>query len=308
MIQDIQKACFLINAHSGGGQGHFLRGLLAAALPHAQLHDLISCDLVQTLHQAQEAQQRVVVCGGDGSIASVLDTLYDETLELAPAIIPMGTGNDLAKTLGWSGLKDAPLDRILADLAAGEPEHFDRMCIQGPGLQRTWYNYCSWGLDAEIAYHFDLLRKQQRHLFISAGVNKVVYAYLGLRHRGTDLTEQLHLGTSDPCLRTALPQGCRTLLCTNINSYAGGMRLGPQVDHADRRFDVFALPHVLNLMPVLMGRRRLASSGQAQRMAVHLEKATTMQCDGEAFRAAAGHYVVSSAGQISILRNCSRLK
>uniref|UniRef100_A0A6S8B0V1 Diacylglycerol kinase n=2 Tax=Aplanochytrium stocchinoi TaxID=215587 RepID=A0A6S8B0V1_9STRA len=96
-----------VNKKSGGQQGELLLYQLRALLHHWQVYDLKKGHdpEVGLKFFAKVPMFRILIAGGDGTIAWVLETLDKMKLDYRPpvAILPLGTGNDLARVLGWGG-------------------------------------------------------------------------------------------------------------------------------------------------------------------------------------------------------------
>nr|XP_029507381.1 diacylglycerol kinase delta-like [Oncorhynchus nerka] len=99
----------LCNSKSGDNQGvKFLRKFKQLLNP-AQVFDLMNGGPQLGLRVFQKfATFRILVCGGDGSVGWVLSALDKLNLhkQCQLGVLPLGTGNDLARVLGWGALCD----------------------------------------------------------------------------------------------------------------------------------------------------------------------------------------------------------
>lgn len=195
---------------------------------------------------------RILVCGGDGTVGWVLSLLDGAKLEYTPpvAILPLGTGNDLARALGWGGgrhgarellpmleevdraqvslldrwsvsINNARPSRHLADLATPH-----RSAKRAPS-KLIMQNYLGIGCDAQVALDWHRRRQLNPDLFSSRLRNKVHYVRMGIRHllkpTGKDLSSKLVVTADGQTL--ALPPGTAGVIVLNIGSYGGGSDL-----------------------------------------------------------------------------------
>lgn len=142
-----------INPKSGGRQGGRMLRKFQYILNPRQVHNLATGGPLQGLSMFKDVPNfKVICCGGDGTIGWVLETMgrililnyfiklnkvfitTDKVeLECQPAvgIIPLGTGNDLARCLRWGGgYEGESVHKLLHKIARASTVLLDRWLIE----------------------------------------------------------------------------------------------------------------------------------------------------------------------------------
>jgi diacylglycerol kinase (ATP) len=89
----------------------------------------------------------VVVAGGDGTANCALNALSARLHEIVFGLIPMGTGNDLARTLGLPRGDPAGAARVVVE---GRERDIDLGRATGPERERLFANACMGGFPVEV--------------------------------------------------------------------------------------------------------------------------------------------------------------
>jgi len=134
-ITDWSPLIVIANRLSGSSDAESVLSAFRRFLNPAQVVDLAECSPDVALKwcgllRSAGAAPIVVVAGGDGTIGWVLTEMYNMKLEpLAPvAVIPLGTGNDLSRVLGWGSEACAQVDAeaILRQVLKADTVDLDR--------------------------------------------------------------------------------------------------------------------------------------------------------------------------------------
>jgi diacylglycerol kinase (ATP) len=147
------SALVLINQGSRQGEADLRPALDVLRRALVEVIEVSSDDhrrLQQALAEHRDEVDRVVVGGGDGTLNAILDPLIETRLPLG--ILPLGTANDLARTL------DLPSDLAgaAAVVAAGRTRQIDVGCVNG----KHFFNVASLGLSTQVAR--ELTRETKR--------------------------------------------------------------------------------------------------------------------------------------------------
>uniref|UniRef100_A0A5F8HD69 Diacylglycerol kinase n=1 Tax=Monodelphis domestica TaxID=13616 RepID=A0A5F8HD69_MONDO len=186
-----------VNPKSGGNQGSKIIQSFLWYLNPRQVFDLSQGGPKEALELYRRVPNlRILACGGDGTVGWILSTLDQLRLKPSPpvAILPLGTGNDLARTLNWGGgYTDEPVSKILSHVEEGNVVQLDRWDLRaepnpeaGPDERDegatdrlpldVFNNYFSLGFDAHVTLEFHESREANPEKFNSRFRNKMFYA------------------------------------------------------------------------------------------------------------------------------------
>ncbi|XP_037029627.1 eye-specific diacylglycerol kinase isoform X3 [Bradysia coprophila] len=307
---NVTPVLVFINPKSGGNQGAKLLQKFQWLLNPRQVFDLTQGGPKLGLEMFRKVPQlRVLACGGDGTVGWVLSILDVIGISPAPAVgvLPLGTGNDLARALGWGGgYTDEPIGKILSNIADSDTILLDRWSLDvtpNPNAEQQHdegkdklplnvvNNYFSFGVDAHIALEFHEAREAHPEKFNSRLRNKMFYGQAGgkdlLRRKWKNLADMVTLECDGKDLTHKLKEHkVHAIVFLNIQSYGGGTHpwnnSGGQYKPAtdDGLIEVVGL--TTYQLPLLQAGGHGTCIAQCKSAKIITSKTIPMQVDGEA--------------------------
>ncbi|XP_057363572.1 diacylglycerol kinase zeta isoform X3 [Manis pentadactyla] len=328
-----------VNPKSGGNQGAKIIQSFLWYLNPRQVFDLSQGGPREALEMYRKVHNlRILACGGDGTVGWILSTLDQLRLKPPPpvAILPLGTGNDLARTLNWGGgYTDEPVSKILSHVEEGNVVQLDRWDLHaepnpeaGPEERDegatdrlpldVFNNYFSLGFDAHVTLEFHESREANPEKFNSRFRNKMFYAGTAfsdfLMGSSKDLAKHIRVvcdGTDlTPKIQDLKPQ-CIVFL--NIPRYcAGTMPWGHPGEHHDfepQRHDDGYL-EVIGFTMTSLAALQVGGHGerltQCREVVLTTSKAIPVQVDGEPCKLAASCIHIALRNQATMVQKAKR--
>ncbi|MGJ5177171.1 lipid kinase [Bradyrhizobium oligotrophicum] len=221
---DVATRRLLMIINRGSRSGGTAAGLAVSRLSAAGYDLVISAphsprEVSPWIEAHADDAEAVIVAGGDGSLNAAAPALVKTGLPLG--IIPAGTANDLARTLGLPEDMEAAVDVIVA----GHRRQIDLGDVNG----HPFFNVASLGLSADLARQ---LTKETKRRFGRLG-----YAITALKVLINARPFRAVIVSSDGAVRVKTLQ----IAVGNGRYYGGGMAVQHSAEIDDSHLDLYSL-------------------------------------------------------------------
>jgi YegS/Rv2252/BmrU family lipid kinase len=224
--------------------------------------------LVESVHKYSQQVDLVIVGGGDGTLNGVVDSLVEKQLPLG--ILPLGTANDLARTLGLP----LSIPEACQVIAAGYTKKIDLGWVNG----KYFFNVASLGLSVDITNN--LSKGAKRSLGILA------YGFTALQVLGQTRPFRAQIHANGDSIRIKTIQ----IAVGNGRYYGGGLAIAQDASIDDQRLDLYSLelkswwqifPFLWRLPQGQQGLLPWVRTLEAKEIVINTRKSRTINTDGE---------------------------
>ena len=233
------------NPHGGRGRATRLKPRAEALLSSMAAHWVETTGpgsaAAQASYLARSGFELVVAAGGDGTVSQVAAGLLGTGATLA--ILPFGTGNDLARCVGIGTSVEVACQAI----SGGRTQNVDVARWSCAGRDGTFINVAGGGFDGEVAH---AVNNDFRWTSGSFAYLLAIFRTLA-QYKPIDVEVEVD-GEKD---------AGKAMLCAvaNATSYGGGLRIAPTASLTDGKLDVVRvgelgkMEFVLNFAKLMRG-------------------------------------------------------
>jgi diacylglycerol kinase family enzyme len=285
---------FIINPSAGAGAGKKIAAELERGPQIRGLNKYITffdpTRLESQVLSLASNRDLIIVGGGDGTVSSVACILSKLNKPPPLAILPLGIGNDIARSLGWWRVwRQGGLDYFWSGISSGKTEAMDLWsCTDNLGF----IGYAGFGLDAEIVEFFSKIRKKEFYGNFGKKVNKFLYIAAGLKYilsfapRFDSTRVDVSFCNKKGNINQISLMKHRALIISNIRYYAGGGALSCSSFWDDGKLEAYVIPTIRAYIQLLLrGRIGFLTGPEATYQACSVKitgkKGIPVQLDGE---------------------------
>jgi len=217
-----------------------------------------------------EGATTIVAVGGDGTCGRIANAIIESRSRCRLAVVPTGTGNDFAKTLG---VENHDAEGIARLVLRGVETRIDVGAADG----RYFLNSCGFGFDASVLEASkDVRRLKGNAVYIYAALRQL-FSYRGIDVRASGVK--------------ALKRGSMLMVTASNGKFLGGaFKVAPHASVLDGKLDAcfFRDSNVFERMRLFIGAMRgthlgmrSVTSASIQELTLNFATRPSMEVDGE---------------------------
>jgi YegS/Rv2252/BmrU family lipid kinase len=228
--------------------------------------------------------RRIVAVGGDGTWSNVGNAILRSGVKAKLALVPGGTGCDLAKTLGIPQRDVAACCRIALD-------GHERAIDVGRVEERHFLNVVGFGYDVAVL---------EDSWNVSYLEGSALYLYCAVRQLGSYRGFKVAVEADGRALRE---RELLMLIVANARVFGGGFQIAPQADTGDGKLDAVVFDNMglggrieamVRLLRGTHAKHAQVEALQASRLVCRFASPPSYETDGEWNRAASTDLVIEA--------------
>lgn len=253
-----------------------LEELIAAILPGAEL--VVPPDAQDLERLAREAVDdgctTIVAAGGDGTVNGILNGLADRLSKVRLGILPLGTGNDFARTINLP----TDCEHSIAVLREGCTRRIDLIRVTTASTSRLFLNVSAGGFSTKVSEFATTVKEAWGPLCYAR-------SFVGALPELDDYQTRITLDDSEEITTPAY-----SVVVANARYVAGGLPIAPEAELDDGLADLLVLPvatlrELATLAPATMLGRHLDDDRvifrRARKIVVESHPPMRFNADGE---------------------------